>query len=44
MRVKGKDVPRDVARVRSRITHDEVKSGVNLTSTRKGDSVREQKD
>lgn len=29
-RVKGKDVPRDVTRVRSRITQDEVKSGVNL--------------
>lgn len=29
-RVKGKVVPRDVTRVRSRITQDEVKSGVNL--------------
>lgn len=40
LRVKGKEVPRDVARVRSRITHEEVKSGVKLTSTRKGDGVR----
>lgn len=30
LRVKGKEVPRDVTRVRSRITQDEVKSGVNL--------------
>lgn len=30
MRVKGKEVPRDVTKVRSRITQDEVKSGVNL--------------
>lgn len=44
LRVKGKDVPRDVASVRSRITHEEVKSGVNLTNTRKGDGIREQKD
>lgn len=29
-RVKGKVLPRDVTRVRSRITQDEVKSGVNL--------------
>lgn len=29
-RVKGKEVPRDVTSVRSLITHDEVKSGVNL--------------
>lgn len=35
LRVKGKDVPRDVARVRSRITHDDVKSGVNLETHKK---------
>lgn len=35
LRVKGKAVPRDVTRVRSRITQDEVKSGVNLWRTGK---------
>jgi len=30
LRVNGKEVPRDVTRVRSRITQDEVKSGVKL--------------
>lgn len=35
LRVKGKEVPRDVTRVRSRMTQDEVKSGVNL-KTRTG--------
>lgn len=30
LRVKGKEVPRDVTRMRSRMTQDEVKSGVNL--------------
>lgn len=29
-RVKGKELPRDVTRMRSRMTQDEVKSGVNL--------------
>lgn len=29
-RVKAKEVPRDVTRVRSRMTQEEVKSGVNL--------------
>lgn len=37
-------MPRVVASVRSRITQEEVKSGVNLTGTRKGDGIRKQKD
>ena len=43
LRVKGKEVPRDVTRVRSRITQDEVKSGVNLKGKHAdGDGERRQ--
>lgn len=42
LRVNGKDVPRDVARVRSRITHDDVKSGVNLATHKKDDGFRDE--
>lgn len=35
LRVKGKEVPRDVTSVMSRITQDEVKSGVNLRKQRR---------
>lgn len=38
LRVKGKEVPRDVTRVRSRITQDEVKSGVKLRTQTGRDS------
>lgn len=41
LRVKGKEVPRDVTRVRSRITQDEVKSGVNLRTQVGRDSERQ---
>lgn len=34
-RVKGKAVPRDVTSVRSRITQDDVKSGVKLKTNEK---------
>lgn len=38
--VKGKEVPRDVTRVRSRITQDEVKSGVKLRTQTGSNSER----
>lgn len=41
LRVKGKEVPRDVTRLRSRITQDEVKSGVNLRTEAGRDSERQ---
>ena len=34
LRVKGKEEPRNVDRVRSRMTQDEVKSGVKLRGAR----------
>lgn len=37
LRVKGNKVPRDVTRMRSRMTQDEVKSGVNLKTQIGGD-------
>lgn len=42
LRVKGKEVPRDVTRVRSRITQDEVKSGVNLGTQDGREGVRDE--
>lgn len=35
LRVKGKVLPRDVTKVRSRITQEDVKSGVNLQTNQK---------
>lgn len=45
LRVKGKEVPREVTRVRSRMTQDEVKSGVNLMTQagRDSETRREEK-
>lgn len=44
LRVKGNDEPRDVTRVRSRITQDDVKSGVNLEEGERGWRKREGKE